>query len=67
MNELIGNADIVRFVKSTRMAWLGHVMRMDGGRMPRRILEWKPMGRKSEVDQGKDGLKTMRKISRRWE
>ena len=28
------------------MAWLGHVMRMDGGRMPRRILELKPMGRR---------------------
>ena len=28
------------------MAWLGHVTRMDGGRMPRRILEWKPMGRR---------------------
>jgi hypothetical protein len=32
--------------------------------MPRRILEWKPMGRKSEEDQGKDGSKTFRKISR---
>jgi hypothetical protein len=39
LNELIGNADIVRFIKSGRMAWLGHVMRIDGGRMPRRILE----------------------------
>ena len=46
LNELIGNADIVRFIKSRRMAWLGHVMRMDGRRMPRRILEWKPTGRK---------------------
>ena len=46
LNELIGNADIVRFIESRRMAWLGHVMRMDGGRMPRRILEWKPMGRR---------------------
>jgi len=44
--ELIGSADIVRFIKSRRMAWLRHVMRMDGGRMPRRILEWKPMGRR---------------------
>jgi hypothetical protein len=44
LNELIGNADIVRFIKS-RMAWLGHVMRM-GGRIPRRILEWKPIGRR---------------------
>ena len=39
LNELIGNSDIVRFIQSRRMAWLGHVMRMDGGRMPRRILE----------------------------
>jgi hypothetical protein len=46
LNELIGNADIVRFINSRRMAWLGHVMRMDRGRMPRRILEWKPMGRR---------------------
>jgi hypothetical protein len=28
------------------MARLGHVMRMDGGIMARRILEWKPMGRR---------------------
>jgi len=42
-------------------------MRMDGGRMPRRILEWKPMVGESEEDEGKDGLKTLRKISRRWE
>jgi hypothetical protein len=37
---------MVRFIKSRRMAWLGHMMRMDGGRMHRRILEWKPMGRR---------------------
>jgi hypothetical protein len=35
----------VRFIKR-RMAWLGHMMQMDGGRKPRRILEWKPMGRR---------------------
>ena len=46
LNELAGNADIVRFIKRRRMAWLVHVMRMDGGIMPRRILEWKPMGRR---------------------
>ena len=28
------------------MAWLGHVMQTDGGRMPRTILEWKPVGRR---------------------
>jgi len=46
LNELIGNADIVRFIKSGTIAWLGHVTRMDGMRMPRRILEWKPIGKR---------------------
>jgi len=44
LNELIENADIVRFIKSGIIAWLGHVMRMDDKRTPKRILEWKPIG-----------------------
>jgi len=44
LNELIGNADIVRFIKSKRIAWLGHVMWMDDKRTPKRILRWKPIG-----------------------
>jgi hypothetical protein len=43
LNELIKDADIVRFIKS-RIAWLGHVMRMEDQRTPKRILEWKPIG-----------------------
>jgi hypothetical protein len=35
LKDLIKNADIVRFVKSKRMAWLGHVMRMEGKRIPK--------------------------------
>jgi hypothetical protein len=46
MSELVKNADIVRCVKSRRIAWLGHVMRMDEKRTPKRILEWKPIGRR---------------------
>jgi hypothetical protein len=42
LNELIGNADIVRFT-SGRIAWLGHVMRMDDKRTPKRILQWIPI------------------------
>ena len=44
LNELIGNADIVRFIKSRRIAWLCHVMRMDDKRTPKRILQWKLIG-----------------------
>ena len=29
------------------MAWLGHVMRMEGKRIPKRLLEWKPTGRRN--------------------
>jgi hypothetical protein len=44
LNELIGNADIVRFIKKIRrIAWLGHVMRMDDKRTTKRILQWKPI------------------------
>jgi hypothetical protein len=47
LNDLIKNADTVRYVKSKRMAWLGHVMRMEGERIPKRVLEWKTMGRRN--------------------
>jgi hypothetical protein len=43
LNELIKNADIVRFIISKRIAWLGHVMQRDDKRTPERILEWKPI------------------------
>jgi len=46
LNKLIENADIVRFIKSGRIALLDHVMRMDGKRIPDRILQWKPIGRR---------------------
>jgi hypothetical protein len=44
LNELIENADIVIFIKNRRLAWLGHMMRMDDKRTPKRISEWKPIG-----------------------
>jgi hypothetical protein len=53
--ELIENADIVRFIKSRRIAWLGHVMRMDDKRTPKRILQWKPIG-----------MSTRRRPRKRW-
>jgi hypothetical protein len=46
LNELIENAGIVRFIKSRRIAWLGHLMRMDEKRTPKGVLEWEPIGRR---------------------
>jgi hypothetical protein len=37
LNELIENADILRFIKRRRIAWLGHVMRMDEKGTPKRV------------------------------
>jgi hypothetical protein len=39
LNELIENAGIARFIKSRRIAWLGHVMRMDDKITPKRVLK----------------------------
>jgi hypothetical protein len=71
LNELIGNAGIVRSIKSRRIAWLGHVMRMDDKRTPKRTLQWKPTGtrtrgrpRKRWIAGTKEDLKTMG--VRRW-
>jgi len=47
LNDIIKNADIVRFVKSKRMAWLGHVMWMEVKGTPNRVLEWKLIGRRN--------------------
>jgi hypothetical protein len=46
LDYLIQGADIVRIIKSRRLAWLGHVARMEGNRITRRVMEWKPMGRR---------------------
>jgi hypothetical protein len=44
LNELKENAGVVNCIKSRRIAWLGHVMRMDDKRTPKEILEWIPIG-----------------------
>jgi len=37
LNKLIENADILRYVKSRRIAWLGHVMWVGDKRTLKRI------------------------------
>jgi hypothetical protein len=64
LNELTENADVMRYIKNRRIAWLDHVMQMYEKRMPIRVLEWKPIGRRIREDQGKDGLRMLTKIYR---
>jgi hypothetical protein len=44
IDKLIEGANIVRFVKSQRIKWLGHIQKMDQARPTRKLLDWKPMG-----------------------
>jgi hypothetical protein len=76
LNELLGNADVVIFIKSRRIAWLGHLMRMDEKRITKRVLEWKPTGRRirerprkrwvedTEEDIQAFGIRGWRKLSK---
>jgi len=34
--------DIIKFIKSQRLRWVAHVMRMENMRTARKITEWKP-------------------------
>ena len=66
LNKLIEKADIARFIKSIRIAWLGHVMRMDDKRTSKRILDWRRIGtrirgrsRKRWIEDIKEDMETM--------
>jgi len=43
LDELIKRKNIIRFIKSQRLKWLGHVERMPNEREDTRIYKWKPL------------------------
>lgn len=67
LDRLIDGADIVRFVKAQRIRWLGHVERMREERWARKVMEWKPPGRRARgrprkrwLDDVREDLEVMR-------
>jgi hypothetical protein len=61
--------DIVKFIKSQRLRWAAHVMRMEKARTTRKITEWiphntRPAGkpRLRWMDQVEEDLKRMKII-----
>jgi hypothetical protein len=44
IDNLIAGADIVRFIKTQRIKWLGYIQRMDQARPTRKLLDWEPIG-----------------------
>ena len=47
LRDLCSLSNIVRVVKSRRMRWAGHAVRMDEGRGVHRVLVGKPEGKRS--------------------
>jgi hypothetical protein len=42
LNTFLKGGDIVRFIKSQRIRWSGHVKRMEDNAMPKRMLRGRP-------------------------
>jgi len=64
---LIKKKNIVRFIKSRRLRWAAHVIRMDTTRIVKKVAEWeprssRPVGRPKLrwLDQVEEDLKKMR-------
>jgi hypothetical protein len=55
LHNLYSSADIIRQIKSWRMRWAGHVVRMGEGRKVYRVLVGKPEGKSHLEDQDADG------------
>ena len=71
LENLIKGADIVRFIKGQRIAWYGHVLRMENDGIPKKVIAWKPVGRRLKgrprlrwIDDVEDDLRAMN--IRRW-
>jgi hypothetical protein len=52
LNTLLKGEDIVRFIKSQKIRWLGHVERMEDNAMPKRMLKGRLYSKRRKEDLG---------------
>jgi hypothetical protein len=67
LENLIMKKNIVRFIKSQRLRWAGHVKRMDTTRTVKKLTEWEPCSSRAVgrprlrwLDQVEEDLKKMK-------
>lgn len=67
IEQILENENIVKFIKSGRIRWLGHVERMDEERIPKRIMLARMEGNRRQgrprnrwIDEVKKDLQQMR-------
>jgi hypothetical protein len=46
LDEIIKRKNIINFIRTQRLSWLGHIERMQGTRMVKAIYSWKPISRR---------------------
>jgi hypothetical protein len=47
--------NILEVTEEKRLRWFGHVKRMPGNRLPLKVLEWEPEGKRRKEDPKRDG------------
>jgi hypothetical protein len=47
--------NILEVIEEKWLRWFGHVERMPGNRLPLKILEWEPEGKRRGEDPKRDG------------
>jgi hypothetical protein len=65
LEEMSKGENMVKWIKGQRIGWLGHLERMQEGRMPKKIVSQELSGR----DEGEDkaGEKKEKEIFKCWE
>ena len=57
---------VLDYIRYKQLNWYGHVQRMDQERLPRRILEWCPPGRRRKEDLGIPGYMRLQQELATW-